>query len=94
MVSLQPCEIASFYTAQEILDEIDKIKSAISAARESISDRFGDTQADQQVRRQKLETLNSELSVYIKAYNIKSGNGDCATIKLTSANYTPTEPRI
>lgn len=92
-MTLQPCDIAAIYTADEILAEIAEIKNAIKTARESISDEFSDTQASQKVKRSGVATLNKDLAVHIKAYNLLTGKG-CSTIKLTSANYTPSEPRI
>lgn len=91
-MNLQPCDIASFYTAEEIRNKITTIDTAIDAARESMRDSLGDTQANQTVQRQSIDKLNQEKAVYIKAYNLVAGS-DCAYATLTAAKYNPAVPR-
>ena len=88
MINLQPQDIADSYTIAEIEAEIVLIKSAIRNARESVSDNFQDGQANQSVRRQTLENLNSELAIYLKAKNILSGTTSSAA-ELIGADYNP-----
>ena len=71
----------------------DKIKNAISNARESISDSFNDTQASQTVKRQKLDMLNSELAIYLRARACKTGS-DSASAELIAGKYNPSIPRV
>jgi hypothetical protein len=92
-MSLQPNDIANYFTAEQIQAEITSIQSAISNARQSMSDSFGDTQASQTVKRQAIDKLNSELAIYIRAYQIVSDN-ESASAELTAAKYNPSWPRI
>lgn len=92
-LSLQPSDIANFYTSAQITAKITEIETAISNARASMSDSFSDTQASQTVRRQTLDMLNTELSIYLQAYQISTGS-DYATATLTAAKYNPALPRI
>lgn len=92
MITLQPSDIADNYTLAEIDAEIVKIRAAIDLARQSKADQFNDMQAGQKVNRQKLEDLNSELAVYLRARGIKTG-ADSATADLIAAKYNPTVAR-
>jgi hypothetical protein len=92
-MSLQATDIANYFTADQIQTEITSIQSAISNARQSMSDSFGDTQASQTVKRQALDRLNNELAVYIRAYQIVSNN-ESASAELIAAKYNPSWPRI
>ena len=93
MIYLQPQDIADNYTIAEIDAEIVLIKSAIRNARESMSDKFQDGQADQAVKRQTLENLNSELAIYLKAKSILSGTTS-STAELIGADYNPDFLRV
>jgi len=93
VINLQPQDIADSYTIAEIEAEIVLIKSAIRNARESVSDNFQDGQANQAVRRQTIENLNSELAIYLKAKNILSGTTS-STAELIGADYNPDFLRV
>lgn len=90
---LQPQDIADNYTLEEINTEIALIKTAIGLARQSKSDQFSDTQAQQKVERVNLTELNKELAVYLKARSIKTG-ADSATAEIIAAVYNPDNYRI
>lgn len=92
-MTLQPADIANYMTSAQIQTQITSILSAIENARQSVSDSFQDTQASQTVKRQSLNTLNAELAIYIRAYQIASGN-DSAYVELITANYNPSVPRL
>lgn len=64
--------------------------SAIANAEQSAQDSFSDTQAQQNVRRQKLDDLNNSLSIWLKAKSILSGTNEA---ELIAADYNPAWPR-
>ena len=92
-MQLQPQQIADCYTLAEINIEITAIKAAITIARQSSRDKFGDTQAQQDITRQTLKDLMEELAVYISAKNILNET-DSSTAGLINVNYNPSVPRI
>ena len=93
MMQLQPADIAALYTISEIDTEITAIKSSITVARQSMRDKFGDGQAQQEVQRPMLESLYKELALWIKARNILSGE-DSSAAEFININYNPSVPRI
>ena len=92
-MTLQPKDLASCYTITEIETEITAIKSAITIARQSMRDKFGDSQASQETERQRLKDLLEELAIYVKAKNILNGE-DSSVAGLNSINYNPSVPKI
>ena len=90
---IQPSDIADYYTLSQIAAHIADLDSAISNARQSARDKFGDSQASQEVERQRLKDLMSEKAVYIKAYNLKAGN-DSAYAIISPMDYNPSVPKI
>ena len=90
---LTPQDIADIYSISEIETEITAIKSAITIARQSVMDKFGDSQASQQTQRQTLKDLYAELAIWIKAKNILNGE-DSAYADLNSIDYNNSVPRI
>lgn len=89
----QPCDIAAYYTAEQIQAKITSLDNAYDKAAESLRDTFGDTQATQTVQRQSLKSLGDEIAVWIKAYNLLTG-ADCSTAQLLAVKYNPAVPRI
>lgn len=92
-IILQPEDIADCFSLEEIELEISGIMSQIRLARQSRVDQFDDMQARQKVERQSLEDLRKELSVWIKAKQIKTGS-EVASAELIAGNYNPVIPRI
>lgn len=90
-LQLQPRDIADAFTLAEINTEITAIKAAITLARQSRVDSFDDMQARQRVERVNLTELNNELSVWIKAKNIKNET-DSSTAELIAGDYTGIHP--
>ena len=92
-MQLTPQDISDSYTLEEIEIELTSIKSALTIARQSVMDKFGDMQANQQTQRQTIKDLNSDLAIYVKAKNILSGT-DSSTANLTSLDYNSSVSRI
>ncbi len=90
-LQLQPGDLAACFTLIEINTEIAAIQAAISLARESKSDSFDDMQARQKVERVNITELNNELSVWIKAKNLKNET-DSSTAELIAADFTGLHP--
>lgn len=90
---LQPKEISEFYTLEEIVAEIARLKTAIDLASESKSDSFSDFHANQKVERQSLTEMKNYLSVWLKAWGVKTGSPS-STAELIAANYNPSVPTI
>lgn len=92
-MTLQPSDIASAFSITEIEAKITSILSAIALTEESMSDKFADGQADQQVRRQSLKDLYTSLAIWVKAKNLLTG-ATTSTTELISGNFNPAIPRI
>lgn len=93
IMSLQPQDISDNFSIEEINARVTALLSAISIAEQSASDQFMDTQATQNVKRQKLSDLNDSLGIWLKAKAIKTGT-DSSSVGLISAEYNPSIPRI
>lgn len=92
-MNLQPSEIAAAFSLTEIEAKITSILAAIALTEESMSDKFADGQADQQVRRQSLKDLYKSLAMWVKAKNLLTGATTSKT-ELISGNFNPAIPRI
>lgn len=89
-LALQPQDIASNFTLEQIEARITSLLTAIEAAEQSARDSFSDTQANQSVWRQKLSDLENSLGIWLKAKSILSEYNE---VDLVAANYNPAWPR-
>jgi len=92
-LTLQPNDIAQFYSLADIETKIAFYQDAIDNAAVSKSDQFQDMQASQKVERQSVTELKNLLGIWLKAWQIKTGK-DSATAEIIVADYNPAIPRI
>jgi len=85
--TINPAYFAAYFTAEEIKAKIDSILENIAIAEASVKDSFSDTQAQQQIQRQKLDALYASLELWIEA-GLKQADDPSVYATIIAARYT------